>query len=345
MNINIKPAADTFKVLIILAILAICAIAFQCNRSYGQQPNINMCPEAEQIVWDSTYCWSVHEPTTALDSVHYCNPHSFIHPDSGCWSSINLGRWFYLETGNPPVAPTTINASGDLCANWGNCGCMVIHYYLFNACPEEGGTILSYPSLAIGTGDFECWEGFGNNEIDILDFCIETCGALWDGTCWSEPMDPYPAYNSAGNGFDMTIQLQPNTEYWLCLAPTGNCNGTNGAPGASDNYTWGDLCLTISGPNVLDITQFIIERDKDGLPWFTIISDNLKVWVERSTNLEDWTRVENPDTEVQELNQEVIYYRAGSASGYTDVIPFEYTPTLGPPLWWIWYDTSGRKLK
>ena len=103
----------------------------------------------------------------------------------------------------------------------------------------------------------------------------------------------------------------------------------------------GCLDLTICSPGVLSILDFQINKNQEGYPVFDVFSSSSYV-IERSTTLDDWHEVSNPDETL--VNTGVYYYRVVFAHGITTVKSFFYLEKED----WYWnnhYDVIGRKIK
>ena len=202
----------------------------------SQQPDLVPCESPIEVIQDSLYCWEVIQPITSADSVMLCNQCNFLDNSCGCWHSITSPQWFVFNTG-PNPALTTLTVESDLCGPIGNCGNIHVYYHIFSACPEEGGTVLSMPSNAIGSPFINCWEDFGGGVVDIQHYTMS-----WGGgpSSWND----HPAVNFPGTDYMMQMMLAPDTEYYLAISPSGTCDGA---------WSWGDICIEIGGPLILEI--------------------------------------------------------------------------------------------
>jgi hypothetical protein len=239
----------------------------------GQQPEVNTCPTAIDVDALPFYDeWCVENPIDTADRISICNPYGFLDVDWGCWSTIALPRWYKITSGEFG-GEVTMNVTSDLCAfHWLddptqddtlNCGDMVCYYTVFDGCPLEGGKILSYPSNAIGTTAFECWDEFGGDP----DFIVSSC---WhDGCCnWGNgvycypdptPLSPYNStqtsegeapWNFPTTNYSVTFNLQPFKDYWFVIHPSsGTCTASEIT--GVDTYTFGCMTVSFDGVNLL----------------------------------------------------------------------------------------------
>ena len=274
--------------------------------------------------------WCTDNPTGCLDTIYLANPYSMLDPIYGCWNCINSPRWYLINSGLTG-GQFTIDFGFDLCnEDTANCGEMIGYYAIFNDCPLDGGTVLSYSCNCFNPMG-ECWDEFGGDDSFIASSCwIEGCCG-WDeddgpfcypgGQNITDPI-PFdeigqgePPWNYAGTNFQVTFNADPNTEYYLCVFGSASC--TNPDP-LYHSFSWGCMDIVVTGTlalNTLEIGYTVI----DGSPCFTTNVDEYQI--ERSTNLNTWIHLDdNCDTSTD--YGKWYYYRAKTPTQVSKVVPY-----------------------
>ena len=320
----------------------------------SQDSDVVICSEA--IVVDQlpyTDSWCLEQPMTSADSIFYENTNSFLDPDSGCWHCLTLPRFYEINTGgfNEQL---TMNVDFDLCATWGNCGQMVGYYTVFNDCPENGGTVLSYPSNGMNPSG-ECWDEFSGNDEFIAWSCWHDGCCGWDDSqiyCYPSiiPMGPFDS-NDTDNGeapwnfpttqYSVTFNLEAFTTYYICIWPSGNC----GSEWSDPTFTWGCIDVEFEGPIILAITGFDVYGQPNELPQFNIETDETYI-IEHATDLTGWVEYAEPEEQIKEGWN---YFRLRTPTTISEVRPYFYVNDPRNQLDWgyyqKYYQTNGQVIR
>lgn len=189
------------------------------------------CDEATQITSLPFYdTWCVEQS----DQVEYCNPCYFLDPSCGCWDALQNPRFFEFETGAGGLV--TFHVSGDLCNTAGFCGGNT-YYTLFDACPFEGGTVVSSPTSASGTQLFNCWN-YSGNVVTYYNYKELVTGN------WLTTSDP-SGLIQPGVEYYIQMILSPNTSYFLSIQMPGSC--------FNNAWTWGCVEFEMLGLGILEL--------------------------------------------------------------------------------------------
>lgn len=140
----------------------------------------------------------------------------------------------------------------------------------------------------------------------------------------------YPCVDSEDpwqQSFDFTVNLTEIGYYYLQI----------------DGWSTSRGCVNLKMCNSepLSIIEFDIDKTQLGYPMFkTNISQTYVI--ERSSSLDKWELVPNPDITLEENG--VYYYRVRSNNFISEVKPFIYL-LQRDGYWFNYYDTLGRKIK
>lgn len=148
------------------------------------------------------------------DSDLYYNLSGQLHPDSGCWNCMAEPRWFRFEVAEPGFLQMELFSdliqpqSGDQA---------VVYYAVFDNCPDNGGTVLSYPCNCNNpSGD--CWSDFGYAQDFITYSCFADGPSSVEWDCYySEPWWNFPTTE-----YLIEFNVFPG-EFWIAVWPSSNC--------------------------------------------------------------------------------------------------------------------------
>jgi hypothetical protein len=190
------------------------------------------CESIEILELPFVYEWCEGED----DYYEINNSCFFLDPICGCWDSLNNPQFFTFTTGAGGVV--TLHITGEIYNNaidppyFGS----PTYYAFFDACPFLGGNVLSYPTSAVGTPFFNCWEY--NSSVEISSYIAYDI----NGNLTQLTTDPTNLIQPSAEYY-LDIILQPNTEYFLYV----------GFPGSQFNSvsSWGCIEVEIFGPLIL----------------------------------------------------------------------------------------------
>ncbi len=271
------------------------------------------CENATEIValpFHDEFCVPQQVQTSEINSF------GTLHSLFGCWSHIYNGHWYTLESGSFG-GPVTMEVWSDLTNPYVPAAQNVhVIYAVFTDCPQNNGTILSYPCNCNNVAG-ECWDEFGGNDQFIMSSCIYTnISGSYDIECQAGE----PWWNFGGSLYQITFNLEPDTRYYFAVFPP-SVNG--GLP------SYGCVEVDFSGPLLLEIPEPCwLEQSQDGQ---TITSYGADM-MERSSDNETWVEVEYFDRP----GPGIWYYRA------CDRVHGFQVPE---PRKWMVYDYLGRRVE
>jgi len=237
----------------------------------------------EELPFSHSFC--VGEDVETL----YSNPYTSNTVIYGCWSQMPNSQWYLVES-NEFGGVITMTVESDLTNPFSpNTNYVHTIYAVFNSCPEDGGTILSYPCNCFNPQG-ECWDEFGGNDSFIQSSCVWTNIAT--GVYHWECQGSEPWWNYGGANYQITFELEPNTSYWFSVFPPMSVN---------PYPSYGCIDVTFEGANILGLPEFCEVSNNNGV--ISVTEGNTLL---RSTDLIHWEEVESPDRPTNG----VWYYKA-----------------------------------
>lgn len=209
--------------------------------------------EVNSLPFYDSFC--VEEPFQS-----YENSSSFLHPDSGCWSCMLSPQTYRFEVVAPSHLEMTL--SSELYSSLTN-NQTSVYYAIFNACPYEGGTVLSYPVNG-NNSQGQCWEEFGEGQgLEVVASCFNEGCCSWSGApfCYVDGISGYggnvfnedetntgtPPWSFPASSYWMDFYLQPG-EYWIFVF----------APGCNLSTSYGCIEVEFDGASFLQV-QFPLD--------------------------------------------------------------------------------------
>lgn len=174
----------------------------------------------ESLPYSDTFCTTPEIETQVVES-------------NECYDCINNAGWYHFEVAEGGGL-INLEVAFDLCnSNGSNCGNVNGYYWLFDGCPEEGGALLSVPSLDCwGEVMYSCWwPWYPFNTLTCFSGIPETSA----GTEFNYPPSTH---------YQIEFELEQG-DYYFAVAPSGTCSAV----------AYGCIELEFSGPNILEIVQ------------------------------------------------------------------------------------------